>query len=728
MNDLIDFLKSITLASTTIDKKYRETIPELVSHLRTLGDVVDHAETKRKSKKPKKMKLGSSGLYTDEDVHVRKWWAANKPITRTDEILPRPEDVRYTISCLRTRETQLQMILILEIMALETMRHGIDAGESQLPGMAVELLDTPYKKAAPKKRNKLNLPLLIDVHADRLCIWQSTTTDEFRAQAESQILPASEPSTVQTAQADPLKEFCVDIILPFFSPRLPLVCDSLNRKLGGPVISAAGSRSKHVSSSTKLASNAKFHEKLSSLSAKSGAAKKRSSASTDKTRSLERVLSNERLRRSVSRGPNDAIAQMRCATAAAIPGLKREPSDTSLASIPRRASSISTRDGSAKPLSRSASEIIDSSGRTDQSHAARKKALVDAELQDAIDALKKPNRVLAGRATAEAAERRLFGVTVKSRSRRSKSRRIFKGILTNTTPVEPKKQPSRPSPGTTVQVQATPTSNRVQDIFATTTVSSFESQSAGQQLGRDPYRFPVKRELLATGRGQQQPGLSPSSPMIMSTPLNGRVQATPAHTATSLAGFAATQLLETFSTASSTATATKTNTTRFTQPFSGGEESVPMSSPVAVRRTAPLFSLSSGVGARPCQRLNVIAATELGNDMVPASSPLQARSQPSASRADSRRQAPLSTLAQPPSPFLTRAFDRRAAMFETPTKSRPVSREDTVIMKREIGTPIAATPLAAHPAAGTLSSSRGGNSVLSLYQKMGWDDDLDELD
>ncbi|CAK7268085.1 hypothetical protein SEPCBS57363_002917 [Sporothrix epigloea] len=718
MSDLIDFLKSIILASTTIDKKYRETVPELVSHLRTLGDVLDHTETKRKSKKPKKIKLGSSGLYTDEDVHVRKWWAANKPAPRNDEILPRPEDVRYTISCLRTRETQLQIILILEIMALETMRHGIDAGESQLPGMAMELLDTPFKKVAPKKRNKLNLPLLIDVHADRLCIWQSTTSDDFRAQAESQILPASEPSAVQTAHADPLKEFCVDIILPFFSPRLPLVCDSLNRKLGGPVISASGSRSKRISSSTQLASNAKIHEKSSSLSAKSGAVKKRTSASTDKTRNLERVLTNERMRRSVSRGPNDAIAQMRCATAAVIPGLKRELSDTSLASIPRRASSTSTRDASAKSLSRSASEIIDSNSRTDQSHAARKKALVDAELQDAIDALKKPNRVLAGRATVEAAERRLFGVTAK----------------------KPKKQPSRPSPGTTVQVQATPTSNRVQDIFATSKMATFESQSAGHQLGRDPYRFPVKRELLGTGHSQQQPGLLPSSPMIMSTPSTDRVQATPAHIATSLAGFAATQLFEKFVTASSTAITNKTNATRYTlsrssqlQPFSGEEESVPMSSPVAVRRTAPLFSQtlkSSGIDARPCQRLDVIAATELGNDMIPASSPLQARSQPVASVADSRRQAPLSTLAQPPSPSLTGVFDRRAAMFETPKKARPVSREDTAVMKREMGTPIAATPLAAYPAAGTgtLSYSRGGNSVLSLYQKMGWDDDLDELD
>ena len=424
MDELIDFLKSLVLTSATIDKKYRETVPDLVSHLRTLGEVSDHTETKRKSRKPRKMKLGSSGLYTDEDVHVRKWWAANKPIPRDDEVLPRPEEVKYTISCLRTRETQLQIILILEIMALETMRPVGDAGESQLPGMTADLsaAATPAKKEAPKKRNKHNLPLLIDVHADRLCIWQSTTSDDIRALAESQVRSASEPSAVKTTtHSDPLKEFCVDIVIPFFAPRLPLVCDSLNRKLGGPVISTSGSRSKNTSSgSTKSPADAKAREKMASSSSSSrhqsrskpGAVIKRSSALTDKTRSLERVLSNERLRRSVSRGPNDAIAQMRSATAAPIPGLKREMSEPSLENIPRRASSTSLKDRPSNTLARSLSEVV-VNGRTDESRA-RKKALVDAELQEAISALKKPNRELAGKATVEAAERRLFSAHTKS--------------------------------------------------------------------------------------------------------------------------------------------------------------------------------------------------------------------------------------------------------------------------------------------------------------------------
>ncbi|KAL1892766.1 hypothetical protein Sste5346_006849 [Sporothrix stenoceras] len=745
MDELIDFLKSIILTSATIDKKYRETVPDLVSHLRTLGEISDHTETKRKSKKPKKIKLGSSGLYTDEDVHVRKWWAANKPSPRDDEVFPRPEEVKYTISCLRTRETQLQMVLILEIMALETMRPIGDAGESQLPGMGGEMAAaTPAKKEAPKKRNKHNLPLLIDVHADRLCIWQSTTSDDVRALAESQARPAGEVNTTKTAHSDPLKEFCIDIIVPFFSPRLPLVCDSLNRKLGGPVISASGSRSKTAHGSTKSPSDAKSREKSSSSSklhsrSKPGAAAKRSSASTDKTRSLERVLSSERLRRSVSRGPNDAIAQMRSATAAPIPGLKREMSEPALASIPRRSSSTSLKERPSNTLSRSSSDLVSSSAGRSEELRARKKALVDAELQEAISALKKPNRELAGKATVEAAEKRLFGVQNQRR---------------------PKKQPPRPSPGEKVQVKATPATNRFRDVFAsTTTTMDFQGHDhrghgdmhmhgSYSQNYQEQYRMPVNRELLFPGRSQHQVYQAhqvdylPSSPRIMGTPSAGRVQATPMRTSISVpdsvikpapitsAPFEATSTTTT-ATTTTTTTMTATGTSKFSmarvsrlETFPEEEDSVPMSSPVAARRVAPqAVSTGSGASINAFRRLGDNKAAFLENDAIPASSPLQAYSQPSATVmvATENREALLSTSTQ-----------RHSALFETPTKVRSVTMEDSAAMKRVMATPLLATPLLATPRVGrslapSTTTMGGGNSVQSLYAQMGWDDEIDDL-
>jgi DNA replication regulator SLD3 len=66
-----------------------------------------------------------------------------------------------------------------------------------------------------RKRNRHNLPVLLDVHADRLCIWQSTTLDEVKAVAESQMpTEGHENEEQERANSDPLRDFCVDIIIP----------------------------------------------------------------------------------------------------------------------------------------------------------------------------------------------------------------------------------------------------------------------------------------------------------------------------------------------------------------------------------------------------------------------------------------------------------------------------------------------------------------------------------
>jgi DNA replication regulator SLD3 len=216
MIDLIDFLKSLIMTTVLIDKKYRETIPELVTKLKTF---IDGLETpKSKNKKPKKQKLGKSGLYPAEDEHIRKWWSSLQPTQHGDEDkVMTPAEIRYHISCLRRRETQLQMILILEILALEPLARPKDtAGDCQLPGMETQTASREAsQEPSAKKRNKHNLPVLLDVHADRLCIWHSTTLDEVKALAESQ-LPTDgvEAEKSEGANSDPLRDFCVDIVVP----------------------------------------------------------------------------------------------------------------------------------------------------------------------------------------------------------------------------------------------------------------------------------------------------------------------------------------------------------------------------------------------------------------------------------------------------------------------------------------------------------------------------------
>ncbi|KAJ0279712.1 hypothetical protein CBS470a_009115 [Colletotrichum nupharicola] len=342
MNDLIDFLKSLVMTTVQIDKKYRETVPEIISKMKTHVDSSDEGG-KSKKRRTKKMKLGKDGMYPGEDDHVRKWWDSSKPELQNDDATITPAQIKSHVSLLRTRETQLQMILILEILALEPLRAADGEGESQLPGLPMEEAENA-PEAQPKKRSKHNFPVLADVHADRLCIWQSTASDETRLLEDSQVSVAADGAPAQKASADPLKDFCSDIIMPFKSD------------------------------------------------AKPGAAAKRPTLKAA-SKNIEKALFKEQSRRSVSRGPSNAIALLRSATAANLPGLKRENSD-----IDRRPSV--ERIGL---LSRSNSLTALDDAK------AQKKAMVEAELKDAITALRKPNRELAGKAIVEDAEKRTSG-------------------------------------------------------------------------------------------------------------------------------------------------------------------------------------------------------------------------------------------------------------------------------------------------------------------------------
>ena len=216
MNDLVEFLKSLVMTTVVIDKKYRETIPEIVAKLKTLTQESESGASKPKKKKAKKPKLGKDGLYPGEIDHIRRWWSSHQPSSSGDDAkgLSATEH-KYHISSLRRRETQLQMILVLEILALESVALAKEV-ECQLPGMESQVASREEsQEPSAKKRNRHNLPVLLDVHADRLCIWQSTTSDEVKAVAESQVpTEGHEGEQVERANSDPLRDFCVDIIVP----------------------------------------------------------------------------------------------------------------------------------------------------------------------------------------------------------------------------------------------------------------------------------------------------------------------------------------------------------------------------------------------------------------------------------------------------------------------------------------------------------------------------------
>lgn len=207
--DLVGFLKGLVIPLRQMNKKYQETIPNIVREMKTLID--SSGEEKRKKRKPRKLKLGRNGLHPREDDDVRAWWAANRPELKDGESGVSESQVKSYLSLLRSRETQLQIILCLEILALEPLAATAEAADSQLPGIQPSIEAEPPQKKAKEQ----NLSDLVDMNADLLCIWQSTASDEVRLLEGTQVTDhAAEGQKAQRTSSEPLKDFCVDIIIP----------------------------------------------------------------------------------------------------------------------------------------------------------------------------------------------------------------------------------------------------------------------------------------------------------------------------------------------------------------------------------------------------------------------------------------------------------------------------------------------------------------------------------
>ena len=222
MADLVEYLKTLIMTTVQIDKKYREFVPDVMAKCKTIIEESDDQAKAGKSKKRKvkKMKLSKDGLYPDDDEHIRKWWIGRQPKPKDDDstVTHSIQEARYEISYLRSRETQLQMILILEILSLQPLcspDDGIDSQQPSLPGDD-GIIGQDALQASKKKRNRHNLPFLLDVHADRLTIWHSTASDDVNMVQGVDSQKSADDQDGPRPTADPLKDFCVDIIVPLY--------------------------------------------------------------------------------------------------------------------------------------------------------------------------------------------------------------------------------------------------------------------------------------------------------------------------------------------------------------------------------------------------------------------------------------------------------------------------------------------------------------------------------
>ncbi|KAK0128839.1 hypothetical protein ONS95_000787 [Cadophora gregata] len=488
LNDLISFLESMVMSSTLLEKKYRDGVPTCVSlidvHDHTADEAAQAGGKPKKKRASKKMKLGKNGLYPNEEPLIRQWWATHDDDTDTGGPgSSRDELTKTRISQLRIRETQLQMVVILEILALQPLATSTeDIGEglpTALP--STEAVGSKEKPAKSKKAD--HLTMLLDVHIDRLCIWQSLAIESMNATPVESQTTSDLPFGLsnQTKHTDNiLRDFCVEVIAPFFQSRLPDRCAVINRKLGGPVV-VSPPKPKVKSSS------------FSGAPSRPGAATKRP-VPVKPRRSLKRVLTDERERRSISRGPNKKIALMRSATMPIIPGLKREVSEApSLSSIPSADSqSLEAARGGVLNSKRFSRREVDLGSMLPEMNAkAKKQAVIDAELKEAISALKKPNRELAGKALAETAEKRSVSAR---KSKKPVRNPLFQGV----------------------QISATPKANRQRDMFAQ------QSQMSSLE------RMVEEASMIPASSIPRIPqSVSRSSGGFQSNPLFSDIQATP---------------------------------------------------------------------------------------------------------------------------------------------------------------------------------------------------------
>ncbi|KAK9371129.1 DNA replication regulator SLD3-domain-containing protein [Lipomyces kononenkoae] len=149
-----------------------------------------------------------------ERQYIQRWW-------NQDADVRLPKLRRKKIDEIKIRETKLQAILALEVLAQQQSVAATE-GDDQTANEMVSKAKTKKKRA--KKNHDdggggANLNLLLDVLFDRLYIWQTVSSLDF-------IIATNEQ------KADEVREFCLEVVVPFYGSRLPSLTSRLLHKCG----------------------------------------------------------------------------------------------------------------------------------------------------------------------------------------------------------------------------------------------------------------------------------------------------------------------------------------------------------------------------------------------------------------------------------------------------------------------------------------------------------------
>ncbi|KAK9478837.1 DNA replication regulator SLD3-domain-containing protein [Lipomyces japonicus] len=142
--------------------------------------------------------VGLSSL-DHEKQYITKWWNSDEDVRKMKHRINK-------VNHLKKRETTLQIILALEIISQESSIKQAETLEGSKP------------KKKKIDHGAVNFDLLLDVLFDRLYIWQAVSTLDLLNLEE---------------KTDEVREFCLEIVIPFYGSRLPKQTDQILRKCGG---------------------------------------------------------------------------------------------------------------------------------------------------------------------------------------------------------------------------------------------------------------------------------------------------------------------------------------------------------------------------------------------------------------------------------------------------------------------------------------------------------------
>ncbi|KAK8250270.1 DNA replication regulator SLD3-domain-containing protein, partial [Phyllosticta capitalensis] len=422
IGELVAFFRSILLQLGQVDKKYREKIPDIVKGLPLPGfsDDEDGAAAaaqrveKKKKSRSKKVKPNKEGMYPGEDDYVKQWWIKDFPSSPGVHSEETPEDMfKRKAGDLRIRESMAQVVLVLEILALEASP-GFQAADQDETQQEAQVDSQPPEKKKRKKKAQ-DLHVLLDLLLDKLCIWQTVEQDEMLVKisksGQGGTAAAETPNSTKAGTSDKLRGFCVEVMIPFYMGRLPEKAAAINKRLGGP--SASPSKAPGSSSSRS----------------KPGEATTRNPPSVQRSRKPLQRVATENATKPASRAPSLSRSATDSALTAGGPSFKRESSEVSLSSIPfmKPAPPASSRNSSLSQFQRFAKREIDLQEMSAATEAKiRKKERIARELKEAISTLSKPNRASAVKEYADSTDPRSkmagFGSTRPGLTKKSAAR------------------------------------------------------------------------------------------------------------------------------------------------------------------------------------------------------------------------------------------------------------------------------------------------------------------